>query len=193
MVAVLVFRWPRPLLWLFLATAVFIRIVYWQAKRQGYSRFIPDPSPHPLGSPAPLEANERILLRATGLFSLAHNEERIFLRPAEFWQVPLGERVIMVKTTRQNQFLYQFVEEDSIEEVTAGWLIFGRDPLPSLALTFCVKWGPGYDESTSFYYVGEEANHSPPPCQERTVYLTFEDESTMARVEANLASSKRLA
>ncbi len=182
---VLIGRFSVNWIWVLLGLFILLQAGYWLAQRIGYSRFVADPKASNFQTKT-IPEGEKILLRATGLFSLAQREERVFLRPSEFWQVPLGERVIMVKAPNE-LFLYQFFEDESVKTVKSGWLVFGRTPLPSLAITFCVSWGPAFDENPSFYYVGDGPDK--PPCQNRTVYLTFEDESSLSLVAGCLTGA----
>lgn len=182
-IASLILQWPLLISLAIFGLAVACRVMYWMAHRQGYSRFVADPDPHYPSTGKQLAPNQRLNVRATGMFALAHDEQRVFLRPAEFWEVPLGERVVMVKAPNE-QFLYQFIDEAALQRVEAGWLIFGKEPLPSLAVTFCVTWGPSFNEAVSLYYVGNGTDN--PPCQERTVVFTFDVENELALVRENL-------
>lgn len=183
-VAILILRWPLLLFWMLLGTAVFIRILYFVAYRSGYSRFVADPKPHPLPTEISLPAGKRIPFRATGLFAVTQREERVFLRPAEFWQIPLGERAMIVKAPNE-LYLYQFFTDETLTKVEPGWLVFGSEPLPSIAITFCSMWGPSFKEGDPYYYVGDAPEDG--PCQSRQVILTFEDPALMAQVESNLS------
>lgn len=177
-------HWSGTVMWLLLLLALAIRLLYWFAQQRGYSQFVADPKSAPPGDEAAaLRPYERIGLRATGVFALSNREEKVLLRPAEYWQVPLGNRIIMVEA-RPKQFFYQFLGQALLEHVEGGWLLFGRSPLPTLSVTFCSEWGPAHNDLTQLYYVRDGVDSQ--PCQRRTIYFTFENEAVQRRVWRNL-------
>ena len=182
---VLLTRWPTALVWLLLLGALFTRLAYWRAGRAGYSQFVAAPDAF-LGKTAVLpQLEEQIAIRATGPFAVATQTEQLLLRPGHYWRMPRGEHAVMV-AQRPGQFLYQFMEPEMITAVQPGWLLFGTTPLPTLAVTFCTRWGPDFTDETRAYYVRDEREI---PCQERTIYLTIEAEDDYQAVWASLAES----
>lgn len=185
----LALRWPLWLVALWLLLFVLVFIVYGLASRTGYKRFVAETSMKPdpaLAAPAP---NEKLALRATGIFSLNDREDYVLEHPAEYWRVPLGQHIFMVRH-RPGTFLYQVIKSEFIEKVEPGYLLFGAKPKRALALTFLVTWGPQYAEY-KLYYVGTE--NAQPPNQRRTVYLTFTKEEDWQRMWHSLLTPKRQA
>jgi len=68
-------------------------------------------------------------MRATGLFGTAHWETKLLLRPATYWQVPLGEHVVMVEY-EQGKFVYQFFSATGLQNIQQGVLLNGRYIIP---------------------------------------------------------------
>lgn len=175
----LLLGWPVWITLSLLALTVWVRFFYWRARRRGYSRFVPEADAvAPPESSAPLPPNKRIKLRATGAFALSTREESVLLRPAEYWRVPLGDHVVMAEKV-PGTFLYQFFNGETVEQLEVGWLVFGQDPLRTLAITFCTEWGPEFTDLSQLYYVG---NGDGAPCQQRTILLSFEDEAALTAV-----------
>jgi hypothetical protein len=165
--------WPSWLLVVLVGVVLWVQLSFWSARRANYNRFVV------MGTGAaalaaalqPLAANRTVMVRATGLFGVTSRESQVVLRPARYWRVPLGEHIIMVEE-RPGKYLYQFFNAPTLLEVREGWLIFGREPLLSLAITFLSRWGPAYT-NFQIYELGD--GQGPPP-RRQTVYLTFEDE-----------------
>ena len=175
----LIRNWTGWVTVLIFLVMLWVLYIYWRAPRAGYSRFVADKtavSPPP--NSAPLRPNQHIKLHATGQFALSNREDGVLLRPSEYWKVPMGDHVVMVEQA-PSHYLYQFFDRDSIEAVQLGWLIFGREPLQSLAITFCSKWGPEFTDFSQLYYVREQGDQ---PCSKRTIYLTFADEEEQTAV-----------
>ncbi|MCA9924532.1 MAG: hypothetical protein KC421_19280, partial [Anaerolineales bacterium] len=166
-----IFGYPTWISGLLFLIIIWLRFTYWRAAKAGYSKFVADKTAvSPPADLKPLEPNERIKLRATGLFALSSRETNVLLRPAEYWKVPLGEHAVMVEQQPQS-FLYQFFNRDTIEDVRVGWLIFGRQPRRTLAVTFCSKWGKNFTDFSQLYYV--RGRDDTPPCERREIYFTF--------------------
>ncbi|RMG99802.1 MAG: hypothetical protein D6706_05065 [Chloroflexi bacterium] len=173
-----------------LLLAASVRILYWQAQRDGYTRFVPRKTPWlPPEKLNPLKANERVPLRATGIFSLNDREAHVLLRPAHYWQVPLGDHIVMVEQV-PGKYLYQFFNGTNLQEIRHGWLIFGPEPIPSLAVTFMVTWGPEYSDQVRFYYV-DGGQQERPPTTRRTVYFTFEQPEKLEAVWHTMVQDAR--
>lgn len=156
---------------------MFIMFSFRQAEKAGYNKFIPDaqgklPSTEELN---PLAANTRVILRATGTFSLSSREDFVLLRrPSEYWHVPLGEHIVMVEQY-PGRFLYQFFNAKTLQNVQNGWMIFGTQPRRALAITFLVTFGPDYNDPTLTYFVkGGAGEPAPKP---RTIYFSFDNET----------------
>lgn len=182
-----VLLWPLwfSLLWLLLTVVIWL--VYIVAGRMGYQRFIVDEGYRADPDFGQLGTDEKVALRATGIFSLHDREDYVLEHPAEYWHVPLGQHIFMVQY-RRGRFLYQVIKPEFIREITPGFLLFGAKPKRALALSFYVTWGPQYSEY-ELYYVG--ADNAPQPDQERTVYLTFTNEGEMQRVWRSLREHRR--
>ena len=131
----------------------------------------------------PLQPHEHVKLRATGQFALSSRETSVLLRPAEYWKVPLGDHSVMVEE-RSEQYLYQFFSKVTLEKVQAGWLIFGREPMRALSVTFCSKWGPSFTDFSQSYYIRGGKNE--PPCQQRAITFTFASDREHAAVWHNI-------
>jgi hypothetical protein len=171
--------WPLAVTLFWLALAVGVQWLYGKAGRDGYVRFVEEAGG---GLPAdlpPLPYNERVPLRATGVFSVTDRDEYVLNRPAEYWRVPLNDHIIMVQQ-RPGRFLYQFFQPDTLLEVRAGHLLFGTRPLIALAIRFQVNWGPEFGDDTRAFYVGGGQKEAPK--KERWIYLSFEDETTRRQV-----------
>ncbi|HEX6384117.1 MAG TPA: hypothetical protein VF177_05555 [Anaerolineae bacterium] len=176
-----------------LVLAIWVRWIYWRARRAGYSRFVPDETAViPTAELSPLPANQRVHLRATGTFCLSDREEYVLLRPAEYWQVPLGEHIVMVQSGPE-RFLYQFFNASTLQEVQRGWLVFGSRPLNTLAVTFLGKWGPSYSEYGKAFYVGGGGENSNANLKKSTIYFTFPDGANQDAVWHTIVSDARQA
>lgn len=175
---------PWWLLSLIVLVVIWIRVTYRRAAKAGYSRFVVDQTAvSPTIEFQPLAPNERVSLRATGSFALSNRETNVLLRPADYWQAPLGDHTVMVKQGSQH-FLYQFFNKQTVEDVHAGWLIFGAEPIQALAVTFCSKWGPNFADFSNLYYV--RGGDNAPPCRRRIIYFTFADDRDHAAVWHNI-------
>ncbi|MBK8989305.1 MAG: hypothetical protein IPM39_25115 [Chloroflexi bacterium] len=154
----LLLRWG---VWGIGGTAVFllwVRFSYWRAQKAGYSRFVPDTNGRFVpDASASLRPYQRAALQATGVYHVTELSQAVLLRPAEYWQAPLGQHIVMVEHRRQ-KYLYQFFDARTLQQVQKGWLIFGVRPLDSLAVTFVSAW------------VGDEVK----PVVE-TIYFSFAD------------------
>ena len=179
-----------PLFFFFMGLALLIQLSYWYAKRQSYNTFVADPIPLPPDDALmSLSANQRVQLNATGIFSLNDRETSVLLAAAEYWYVPLGEHIIMVEQVKDHYY-YQFFNAKTIQRVEPGWLIFGKTPRRSLALTFQLNWGPQFADGGGHYLV--RGDEKPPPARERTVYFSFEDEGDLTAVYHTIIHDARL-
>ena len=163
---------------------LWLRFSYWRAARSGYNKFMVDKTAvSPTADFEPLKPDERVKLRASGLFALSSRETAVLLRPAEYWKAPLGDHTIMVEQGN-DKFLYQFFNRATLEKVEAGWLIFGREPMRALSVTFCTKWGPTFTDFAQMYYV--RGDNDEPPCQRRNITFTFASDREHAAVWHNI-------
>ena len=165
-----------------LAFTLLLQLLWTVVRRAGYTRFQPDNAPPPAAQ-LYLPAEQRINVRTTGVFSIVDREDRLFLRTAQIWRVALGDHAIMVAIAPK-RYRYEFINRGDMEKIESGHLIFGPQPLPTLAVTFGSTWGPHYAQVQRAYYVNPD---EPPPPMRKTIYLTFEDEETRQRVWQSLA------
>lgn len=187
-------QWPMPLLLAAILLAVWINLTYWRARRAGFNKFLPDEAAVAIPSTeelVPLPPNQHIQMQATGVFSVNDKEDFLLLRPAEYWQVPLGDHIVMVQQ-QPHQFRYQFFNATSLQEVRAGWLIFGNRPHLALAVTFLLAWGPEFNELTQVYMTHHNSSSSRPR-EKRTIYFTFDDADNRRAVWHNLVYDARRA
>ena len=184
--------WGVVALGITFVVALWVRWFYWSAARAGYSKFIADEAAVIATAQLdPLPANRRIQVRATGTFGLSDREEYVLLRPAEYWQVPLGEHIVMVQSA-PGRFLYQFFNASTLQEIQRGWLIFGSRPLDTLAVTFLGRWGPASSEYGQAFYVGG-GNNSDANVKRSTIYFTFRDGREQDAVWHTIVSDARQA
>jgi hypothetical protein len=194
--ALVVIAWTRGwgTAWLAgaLLLAAWLNVTYWRAGRAGYNKFVPDEAAVlPTEPLSPLPPNQRVPLQATGIFSVNNREDFALLRPAEYWQAPLGDHIVMVQQ-RPGQFRYQFFTATSLQEIHVGWLIYGRKPHRALAVSFLVMWGPDFNELTQVYMTHHNSSSSRPLAR-RTVYFTFDEDATRRAVWHNLVYDARQA
>ncbi len=163
-----IYLYSRPLLWLAVTLLLSIYLFYWRAKQNGYKKFIPiETDPSSTNAP-PLPANKKIKLYATGTFGTADEESFLLLRPAAYWQVSLGEHVVMVSDMR-GKYAYQFFSAAALQEVQDGMLLHGRHPLPTLAITYRATWVPS-DADLQYNMPNAPIPENAPS---RTIYFTF--------------------
>jgi len=179
----LLLRWPIAWPIAMLVLALLLRLLYWKAKRDGYVRFVTETDQQPgNGAPAVLD-NQKVALKATGIFSVKDWQEFMVGRPADYWRVPMGDHAIMVQYS-PGRFLYQFIRLGAIKAVEAGLLCHGRQPQTALAVTYLTSWGPDSDDvDFMFYAPSDEGN---PSAVRRRMFLAFEDATTRASVWRNM-------
>lgn len=173
-----------------LLLAAVIVIGVWLLSRSGYTRFVPDESltldPE---FAAPLDEN-RVPLRATGIFSVQNYENYVLEEEAQYWRVPVGHHVIMVQNG-PDQYLYQIVEPQHIRAVTPGFLHFGPAPREAIAVRFAVTWGPDIEDEPS-PFPGAAPPEERPPAEERTVYFTFDNDADRHAVWRSFVQPQRV-
>jgi hypothetical protein len=182
-----IWRWGTVTLILLFTLMVGVQIFYWRAARQGYQRFVPAKTAVLPGTLSPLPKGQRVSLFATGTYALADREDAVVLRPAEYWVSRRGEHSVMV-SQYPNKYLYQFFQPETLQTVQPGWMVFGKTPLPTLAITFRQTWGPTHADGATTYTVGGEAKNS--KGKNLTIYFTFADTAVQNQVWLTLLKSK---
>ncbi len=191
-VASLILRWGWAasivtfLLW------VYVGFLYRRAKKEGYNKFVVDKTAVlPPESTQPLTSNEKAVVRASGRFAVVNKTDTVLLqKPSTYWHVPLGDHIVMVEYRPEN-FLYQFFNAKTLQKIEAGWILFGKEPLSTLAITFLEVWGPEHDNNALAYYVGGGANDDLSRLRPRTIYFSFEDPGIQNKVWATLIKDAR--
>ena len=183
-------NWPAPLLVMLLVFIVWVNYSLWRAKRDNYMRFVPTGDPLPEGDNPALPPNQKVPVRATGLFSVSGRENNLLLAPATYWRVPLGEHVVMVEE-EPGKYLYQFFGARNLQTIQPGWLLFGAKPIESLAISFLGQWGPEYTRFGQVYETGD--NSDLPPPKRLTVYLSTPDETIRRSIWQTIVHDARQA
>ncbi|WP_420645514.1 hypothetical protein [Candidatus Leptofilum sp.] len=185
-VAALIGRWGWVAVGLTVLLWLYVSFIYRRARREDYNKFVVDEtavSPPP--TVKPIAPNERTAVHASGRYAVTGKADTVLLqKPAHYWSVPLGDHIVMVEY-RPKRFLYQFIAPRTLQKVQRGWILFGKKPIPTLAITFLEVWGQ--DENSSLlYYVGggptDDLSHLKP----RTIYFSFEDTAVLQQVWATL-------
>lgn len=158
---------------------VFTYWLFWLAKRSGYVTFIPKTDVALPEPPRPLAKDERIQVRATGLFSVIDRERYLVQKSADFWRVGVGDHILMV-SNGPNSYLYQFIKPQEILQISAGELYFGPEGNLSIEVVFRTDWAPGVETEDIAYYVG--SGYSGRPLPKRTVYITCKTQEELERV-----------
>lgn len=174
------------LLWLY------IGFLYRRAKKEGYNKFVANETAvPPPETTETLNENEKIVVRASGRYAVTTKADTVLLqKPSQYWHVPLGEHIVMVEYRPKN-FLYQFFNARTLQTVESGWILFGKEPLPTLAITFLEVWGPEHNNNALAYYVGGGANDNLTRLKPRTVYFSFDDLDEQNKVWATLIKDAR--
>jgi len=161
-----------------------VSIVYWRASQRGYVKFVPDLiQPNTDSIPSVLPPDQHVKMWATGLFEVEGLRDYALLRPAEYWQVPLGTHIFMVRVTSQ-RFKYQILDPANIRAVRLGTLLFSRPLRYSVAITFVNL--EDKEPETQFSFADPPGNGKSTG-RERTFYLTFEDRLRQQTVSNNIA------
>ncbi len=154
-------------------------LIYWLAQRAGYVAF---EVLHTAVAPEPtttLRQEEKVSVRATGLFSVMARERYLLQKKADYWHYPLGEHAIMVEEA-PGRYLYQFISAKRISHVKAGYLYLGEQRFPGLEIKYHTDWAPELVNEGSSYYVGGGLPDENLP--HRTIYLTFHSHADWQRV-----------
>jgi len=179
-------QWDRRLLVLILLLVAWAFLIYWHSHRAGYVKFIAQPRSAP-ADPVPLPANQRVPLWATGIFIVREEGDYRLLSPAEYWQVPLGDHIVMVKTGPE-RYAYQFFNAAGLLEVEPGSLLFGSVLYHTLAVTIL---------ETHLALEPAQFNFANPDTldvlsnKKRVLYFTFADAGTEQAVWHNLVHDAR--
>ena len=198
---IIVWRQNRSasVLGLALLLGLWVLWLYWRARRVGYKRFVAGNTPAlraegevevaitPTINLTPIPPNQRVPLKASGIFGVANREEQILLRPGEYWQVPLGDHTVMVQP-EPGRFLYQFFNADNLQNLQTGWLICGIRPLPVLAVTFFSAWG---NDQLSLRELYQGAGGGNRESKHRTIYLYFDNEADETAVRHTILYDAR--
>ncbi len=180
-------RWPTWILILIVLAVAWVFVSFWLARRANYNRFVPDNNDlMATDELATLPPNERVAAQATGSFSVSGYGSNVLFRPAEYWQVPLGDHIVMVEE-RPKKFLYQFFSAATLQSVTSGWLLFGNEPREALAITFLSRWGPEYTKFQAY----DDGEESTTPSKTVTIFLTFGSERDRDMVWQTIVSDAR--
>lgn len=175
--------WPLSLTFFWLLLGVALVIVYLWGRRIGYKRFVPDTSLALNETMSLLDQDERVPVRATGVFSLKEEEDYVLEHDARYWRVPFGDHVVMVEY-QPGRYAYQIIEQENVHKVQPGYFLFGRRPKKALALRFTVTWGPDFAEEEA-YDASPSANGTDPK-EDRTIYFTFNDVADLQLVWRSL-------
>ena len=124
----------------------------------------------PEGELTTLPANQKMTTYATGIFSVQDMDDFGLLRMAEYWQVPLGEHIIMVHMPGRQGYRYQFFNATTLQRVQKGWLLFGKEPKPTLAITLFSEIGEAFVNQQNRYLFGGDKELKG---VKRTVFLSF--------------------
>lgn len=168
--------WPLPLSLFFLALSLFLFLLYAIGRRVGYKRFVPEPEMALDDDFAAPNQEQRVPLRATGVFSVQDREDYVLERPADYWRVPRGQHVFMVEE-QPGRYLYQIIDPRHVQVVEPGYLLFGRQPQKALALRFIVTWGPQFTSEPVYYYTEGEPAAPSSSKETRTIYFTFDHDA----------------
>ena len=191
-VASLVLGWGwLPSILTFLLWA-YVGFIYRRAKKEGYNKFVVDETAvPPPDSVQPMTANEKIAVRASGRYAVTTKSDTVLLvKPAHYWHVPLGDHIVMVEYQPKN-FLYQFFNTKTLQKIESGWILFGKEPINTLAITFLESWGPDHHNNAITYYVGGGENEDLNRLKPRTIYFSFTDPEIKNKVWATLIQDAR--
>ncbi|MDX1414373.1 MAG: hypothetical protein R3293_09300 [Candidatus Promineifilaceae bacterium] len=180
--------WERIFLVLSLLLLIWILVSYWRARRTGYYRFVADDQELMSASDLePLPKYKYIELQASGTFSVKDWEKNVVLKPAKYWQVPLGDHGVMVEH-EPGRFLYQFFNAKSMQEIKSGWLLYGTHPRPAIAVRFLSIWGPEFSEDTVSLLRNPNSSR---PEKMRIIYLSFDNDEQEKSVWQNIVFDAR--
>lgn len=189
--AALVGRWGWLTVGLTVLLWLIVSFVYRRARRKNYNKFVADETAvPPPPTAATLGPNEKTAVYASGRYAVTDKADTVLLQnPAHYWHVPLGDHIVMVEY-RPKRFLYQFISPRTLQKVQPGWILFGKEPIPTLAITFLEVWGQD-DTQSLLYYVGGGPSDELSRLKPRTIFFSFEDTAVLQKVWATLRKDSR--
>jgi hypothetical protein len=183
-------EWPVVALVSLLLVLLWLAFSFWRARRSNYIRFVASadalPSDDLTEGIVALAPNQRVPLEATGVFSVSSRDVAVLQQPGHYWQVPLGDHIVMVED-RPGKFAYQFFSAANLQGARHGWLLFGPRPLECLAVSFMSAWGPEYTKFQQY----DDGKPSATPPKTRTIYLGFESGESLQAVWRNIVADVR--
>jgi len=154
-----------------------------RARRDNYVSFVALSGQVTPGEVRALSDDQKILLKATGVFSVNDQESYLLQRPAEYWRVPAGDHAIMAEH-RPGRFMYQFIQPGTVQEIRYGYLIFGTRSHKALSISYLTTWGPEFSErSAGLFSLSRNGNTGK---MRRQIYLTFNNDEDRRAVWHNL-------
>jgi hypothetical protein len=192
----LILGWGQVMVGITAVLLGWVYFSYWRAKKAGYSHFVADTTMSvdttmPDGDLTSLPPNQKVKSWATGIFSVTDQDDFVLLRPAEYWQVPLRDHVIMVELqSKSPRFRYQFFNGETLQRVQKGWLLFGSHPRDTLAITLLSEFGPEFESKQISQFMASKENSKKKGIQ-RTVYLSFATEEERNLVWHNIVRDAR--
>ena len=188
-ISALVFRWGEMAVGVTAVLLIWLYFSYWRANKTGYSKFVTDSKMAlPEGELTMLPANQKVQTKATGIFSVKDRDDFALLCPATYWQVPLGEHIMMVQMSDNSGYRYQFFNPRTLQRIQKGWLLFGSQPKRTLAITLLSEFGEAFVMQQTQFSFGREKKLKGVM---RTVYLSFDDEAEETLVWHNVVRSAR--
>lgn len=189
LVCAFIFQWGQVMMGITAVILVWIFFSYWRANKTGYSKFVADSKMAlPKGELLTMPTNKKIDIKATGIFSVKNMDDFVLLRPAKYWQVPLGEHVMMVQMPDNLGYRYQFFNPRTLQRVQKGWLLFGSEPKRTLAITLLSEFGEAFADQQNQFSLGREKKRTG---VKRVVYLSFANEVEETAVWHNVVRSAR--
>ncbi len=130
---------------LVVATLLYCALLWW-AERQRFVLFRPSPNAMPARGEAPA-AEEKLLVRGSGLFEVGDQKRRLVHVPVVFWTTRLGDQILAARVSspsflgigvpaHERGWWYAFTEPRQLLEVSGGVLFFGFRALPALCLLY---------------------------------------------------------
>ena len=95
---------------------------------------------------------------------------------------------MMVRMPGELGYRYQFFNPRTLQRVQKGWLLFGKEPKPTLAITLLSEIGEAFINQQNRYLFGRDKELKG---VKRTVYLSFADEADETLVWHTIVHSAR--
>ncbi|MCP4422346.1 MAG: hypothetical protein GY805_37535 [Chloroflexi bacterium] len=164
--------------------------IYRRAKQAGYNKFVVDEtavSPPPKNM-QPLAPNQKAVVRASGQYAVSNKSDAVLLqKPAHYWTVPLGDHIVMVEYLPK-KFRYQFFNGTTLQKIECGWILFGKEPIGTLAITFLDVWEAANKNNEAV--VGDDDDDLS-RLKSRTIFFSFDDPTLQNKVWATLIAKNR--